>query len=275
MPQDHHEIHLEAYITQKLIEQGWLEGQTHDYDIERALYPEDVVAWVQTTQANVWHKLVELNGERARTVLLDRVAKTLNEPDCGTLYVLRNGVEIAGVGRIDLSQKQPEDERNATLLQDYAANRLRVVRQLKYSKHRNWEIDLAFFINGIAVATAELKTDFTQDVESAMRQYREDRLPKNEPLLTYKRGAVVHFAVSESDIRMTTQLAGANTIFLPFNQGNNGHVGNPARADGEYPIAYFWEQVCQPQTWLRIFHNFVYEEKQDKVTAQGLSLIHI
>ncbi|MEI6705886.1 MAG: type I restriction endonuclease [Methylococcales bacterium] len=269
MPQDHHEIHLEAYITQKLIEQGWLEGQTHDYDIERALYPEDVVAWVQTTQANVWHKLVELNGERARTVLLDRVAKTLNEPDCGTLYVLRNGVEIAGVGQIDLSQKQPEDERNATLLQDYAANRLRVVRQLKYSKHRNWEIDLAFFINGIAVATAELKTDFTQDVESAMRQYREDRLPKNEPLLTYKRGAVVHFAVSESDIRMTTQLAGANTIFLPFNQGNNGHVGNPARADGEYPIAYFWEQVCQPQTWLRIFHNFVYEEKQDKVTAQG------
>jgi type I restriction enzyme R subunit len=87
--------------------------------------------------------------------------------------------------------------------------------------------------------------------------------------LTYKRGAVVHFAVSDSDIRMTTQLAGANTVFLPFNQGNNGHAGNPARLDGEYPIAYFWEQVCQPQTWLRIFHNFVYEEKQDKVTAQG------
>jgi type I restriction enzyme, R subunit len=152
---------------------------------------------------------------------------------------------------------------------------LRVVRQLIYCPTREWAIDLVLFINGIPVATLELKTDFTQDVEAAMQQYRQDRLPvdpitkRQEPLLTYKRGAVVHFAVSDSDIRMTTRLDGDNTFFLPFNQGNNGHAGNPAREDGEYPIAYLWEQVLQPDTWLRIFHSFVYEEKQDKVNAQG------
>jgi type I restriction enzyme R subunit len=128
-------VHLETYITQKLIDQGWLEGQTLSYDIERALYPEDVVAWVQTTQANAWHKLVELNGERARTVLLDRVAKTLNEPSGGTQYVLREGIQIAGVGQIDLIQKQPEDERNATLLQDLQRIVYRLMPRVNKKNH--------------------------------------------------------------------------------------------------------------------------------------------
>ena len=275
MNQAHHEIHLENYITQKLVAQGWLEGQSVHYDQQRALYPEDIDAWVKATQPMVWEKLLKLNGDNAQTVLLNAVAKALAANTGGTVYVLRYGVQIAGVGQINLSQKQPEDQRNVTLLQNYQANRLRVVRQLKYCPTREWSIDLVFFINGIPVATVELKTDFTQDVESAMRQYRHDRLPidpttqRKEPLLTYKRGAVVHFAVSDSDIRMTTRLAGDNTYFLPFNQGNNGHAGNPARDDGEYPVAYFWEEVLQPQTWLRVFHSFVYEEKQDKVNAQG------
>jgi len=275
MDTSHHEVRLENYITEKLVAQGWLEGQSGHYDQQRALYPEDVVAWIQATQPDVWDKLVKLNGDNAQTVLLNSVAKALDANTGGTVNVLRYGIQIAGVGQIELSQKQPEDQRNAKLIKDYGENRLRVVRQLKYCPTREWAIDMVFFINGIAVATAELKTDFTQDVESAMRQYRQDRLPvdpvtkRKELLLTYKRGAVVHFAVSDSDIHMTTRLAGENTYFLPFNQGNNGHAGNPARDDGEYPVAYFWEAVLQPQTWLRVFHSFVYEEKQDKVDAQG------
>lgn len=275
MDKSHHEIHLENYITEKLVTQGWFEGQTAHYDQQRALYPEDVVAWIQATQPDVWNKLVKLNGDTTQTVLLNAVAKALDANTGGTVKVLRYGIQIAGVGQIELSQKQPEDQRNAKLLKDYGENRLRVVRQLKYCPTREWAIDLVFFINGVPVATAELKTDFTQDVESAMRQYRQDRLPvdpaskRKEPLLTYKRGAVVHFAMSDSDIRMTTRLAGDNTYFLPFNLGNNGHAGNPGRSDGEYPVAYFWEEVLQRQTWLRVFHSFVYEEKQDKVNAQG------
>ncbi|MBD3792225.1 MAG: type I restriction endonuclease subunit R, partial [Campylobacterales bacterium] len=114
----------------------------------------------------------------------------------------------------------------------------------------------------------------------AMEQYRTDRLPydaktkRREPLLTFKRGAIVHFAMSDSEIMMTTKLDGMNTFFLPFNKGNDGHAGNPPgelKEDGtrEYPVAYFWEEVCQRDAWLRIFHSFVYVEKKDVADLKG------
>jgi type I restriction enzyme R subunit len=87
--------------------------------------------------------------------------------------------------------------------------------------------------------------------------------------VTFKRGAVVHFALSDFEIWMTTKLAGENTFFLPFNKGRDGHAGNPARDDGEYPVAYFWEEICRPDAWLRIFHSFVYIEKKEVVDLRG------
>jgi type I restriction enzyme R subunit len=194
--------------------------------------------------------------------------------------VLRQGFSIAGCGHIDLSEAAPEDKRNADVLKRYAANILRVVPQLQYHPSRKLAIDLVLFINGIPVATVELKTDFTQSAEAAMDQYRTDRLPydpktkRREPLLTFKRGAVVHFAMSDSEIQMATKLDGDNTFFLPFNKGNDGHAGNPEgelKADGtrEYPVAYFWEAVCQPDAWLRVFHSFVYVEKKNVVDLKG------
>mgnify|MGYP000628032065 CR=1 FL=1 len=162
-----------------------------------------------------------------------------------------------------------------SLIERYQKNILRVVRQLKYCPIREWAIDLAFFINGIPVATVELKTDFTQSVDDAIHQYKVDRLPvdpkskRKEPLLTFKRGAVVHFAMSDSSIYMTTELKGDNTFFLPFNKGNNGHAGNAVRKDGEYPVAYFWEEVCTYDNWLRIFHSFVYVEKKETQDKYG------
>ena len=85
----------------------------------------------------------------------------------------------------------------------------------------------------------------------------------------FKRGAIVHFAMSDSEIQMTTKLNGENTFFLPFNQGCDGRAGNPARKDGEYPVAYFWERICQPDAWLRIFHSFVYVEKKSVKDIHG------
>lgn len=269
----HQEKHFEAYVVSKLAAQGWQVGDTLHYDTERALYPEDLIAWLESTQSEKWEKLSKDNGERTREVLMDRLAKALT--DHGTTNVLRNGFSIAGCGHLDLSEAAPEDGRNADVLKRYAANILRVVPQLQYHPSRKLAIDLVLFINGIPVATVELKTDFTQSAEAAMDQYRTDRLPydpktkRREPLLTFKRGAVVHFAMSDSDIQMATKLDGENTFFLPFNQGNAGHAGNPERKDGEYPVAYFWEQVCQRDAWLRIFHGFVYVEKKDVVDLKG------
>ena len=275
MSQIHHECELERYIVDQLAASGWLVGQSVDYDRARALYPADVMAWLQESQPEAWDKLQRLHGAAADAAVLDRLVKVLESKDGGTVNVLRRGFSIPGGGAIAMSQALPEDERNQTVIHRYQANRLRVVPQLRYSLDKADEIDLAFFINGIPVATVELKTDFTQSVEKAMQQYRQDRPPKSEktgraePLLTAKRGAVVHFAMSDSDIRMTTKLAGDSTFFLPFNRGNNGAQGNPPGENGDYPVSYFWQQVLKPDNWLRIFHRFVLLEKRQEQDASG------
>jgi len=269
----HRERYFEEYVVKQLAARGWKVGETSGYDQNHALYPEDLVAWIQATQPKKWEKLVASNGDKAAATLMDRLAQALDKD--GTVPVLRNGIKLAGAADIDLSEGQPEDERDTTAWERYQANILRVVPQLKYRPGSQLAIDLVFFINGIPVATVEVKTDFTQSAAAAVEQYKNDRLPmdpttrRKEPLLTFKRGAVVHFAMSDSDIQMATKLDGVNTYFLPFNLGRDGHAGNPIREDGEYPVAYFWEQVCQRDNWLRVFHSFVYTEKKDVVDLAG------
>jgi type I restriction enzyme R subunit len=274
MSQVHHECELERHIVEQLAAAGWLVGRSANYDAARALYSEDVLAWLDTSQAEAMAKLRALNGAGTEAALLDRLVKQLeNKSEGGTLNVLRSGFSIAGAGTLAMSQALPEDARNETVAMRYAANRLRVVPQLRYSQDKADELDLALFINGIPVATVELKTDFTQSVEAAMAQYRQDRRPErksggSEPLLTFKRGAVVHFAMSDSDIRMSTQLAGAETVFLPFNRGNDGAAGNKAEGD-DYPVSYLWQSVLQKDNWLHIFHRFVLLERKAQQDANG------
>ncbi len=273
----HFEKYFESYIVKQLALRGWQVGDTAGYDQNHALYPADLAAWVEATQLKRWERLVAGNGDKATAILMDRLAQALEKE--GTVHVLRRGIKVAGAGEISLSEGQPEDERDPSAWARYKANILRLVPQLKYRPGSQLGIDLVFFINGIPVATVELKTDFTQSADAAVEQYKNDRLPfekstgRKEPLLTFKRGAVVHFAMSDSDIRMATKLAGADTFFLPFNKGRNGHAGNALRDDGEYPVAYFWEEVCQPDNWLRIFHSFVYTEKKNVVDLQGNHLV--
>lgn len=272
----HYECHLERYIVEKLEAQGWLVGYSKNYHTEYALYPEDVISWIKNTQTEKWDKLTALNGAHTVNKIIDRIDDELHKK--GPINILRNGFNIAGAGTIDMTESAPEDARNQSVIDKYNSNILRVVPQLKYNPAREYAIDLVFFINGLAMATVEIKTEFNQTIEDAIEQYKLDRLPvdpitkRKEPLLTPKRGAVVHFALSESQIYMTTALDGDSTFFLPFNKGNYGHAGNPPanKANGEdYPVAYFWDYVCQKDYWLRIFHHFVYIEKKDKVDLQG------
>lgn len=280
MNQLHHECQLERHIVDQLAASGWQVGTAAGYDAARALFPDDVAAWLQNSQPEAWDKLTRLNGANTRTAVLDRLVKVLEAKDGGTVTVLRDGFAMAGGGTLQMSEGLPEDGRNDTVKARYACNLLRVVPQVRYSLDSQNAIDLVLFINGLPVATVELKTDFTQSVEAAIQQYKDDRPPKSpssgrpEPLLTFKRGAVVHFAMSDSLIYMTTRLAGASTFFLPFNQGNDGAAGNPpgaAGADGQptYPVSYLWREVLQKDNWLRIFQRFVLLEKQDVKDAKG------
>ncbi len=266
----HKEIEFENDICAHLAAHDWLyaEGDFSSYDRARALFPADVLAWVQATQPQAWETLTKNNGAAAEATLLDRIRKQLD--DRGTLDVLRHGVEMLGLRQpLVLAQFKPALAMNATLQARYAANRLRVVRQVRYSLHNENAIDLVLFLNGIPVATVELKSDYTQSVEDAVDQYRFDRHPRPkgqpaaEPLLDFPRGALVHFAVSNSAAMMTTRLLGAATTFLPFNKGDEGAAGNPLNPNG-HRTAYLWEEVWARDSWLEIIGRYIVSKRDSK-----------
>lgn len=266
----HTEVNFENEICASLAAHGWLHDKADSvaYDRARALFAPDVVAWVRASQPQAWDALVKSHGSAAEAMLLDRLRKQLDER--GTLDVLRHGIEMLGLrGPLLLAQFKPAMGMNPDITARYAANRLRVVRQLRYSLHNENCIDLVLFLNGIPVATCELKTDFTQSVEDAVDQYRFDRQPRPkgqpapEPLLDFPRGALVHFAVSNREVRMTTRLQGTSTRFLPFNQGDQGAAGNPLNPDG-HPTAYLWERVWDRDSWLEILGRYLVVKRDEK-----------
>ena len=258
----HKEVSFEDEICAHLAAHGWLyeaDAWTR-YDRVRAIYTPDLVAWVAESQPDAWAALTARHGDKAAVALAERVRTQCDT--LGVLQVLRHGVEMMGVkGAVLLAQFRPAFGTNAAILARYAANRLRVVRQLHYSTANENSIDLGLFLNGIPVGTCELKTDFTQSIGDAIDQYRFDRHPKPkggmaEPLLSFPGGALVHFAVSNREAHMTTRLEGKATIFLPFNKGDGGGAGNPPNASG-HRTAYLWEEVWQRDQWLEILGRYL------------------
>ncbi|MHA3771428.1 type I restriction endonuclease subunit R [Verrucomicrobiota bacterium sgz303538] len=272
----HKEVSFETEICQHLALHGWCyaEGDATHYDRARALFPADVLAWVQETQSKAWESLTKFHGSKAGEALLTRLRDQLDQR--GTLDVLRHGIEMLGLKQpLKLAEFKPALAINQDILARYAANRLRVVRQVHYSLHNENCLDLVLFLNGIPVATAELKTDFTQKIGDAIDQYRFDRLPKPkgqpaEPLLSFPNGALVHFAVSNSEVHMVTKLDGPGTVFLPFNQGDNGAAGNPLNPNGGHRTAYLWEQVWARESWLEILGRYFIAKRDKKKQIERL-----
>ena len=207
-----------------------------DYDRKLALYPPDVLAWVQETQPEAWEQLQKNHGEAAGQKLLERLRDAMDKQS--TLAVLRQGFDVLGLKRkVHVAQFKPALGLNPEITKKYEANRLRVVRQVKYSLHNENSIDMVLFLNGLPMATVELKTDFTQSVEDAVDQYRYDRLPQQkgkapEPLLSFPGGALVHFAVSTKRAMMATKLAGPKTYLPAVRPGRSWGVRQPGRRQG-------------------------------------------
>ncbi|MES2237380.1 MAG: type I restriction endonuclease [Pseudomonadota bacterium] len=266
----HKEISFENEICRHLADNSWLhaEGDAANYDRARALFPADVLVWVQATQPKAWETLTKNHGAQAGETLLARLRDQLDQR--GTLDVLRHGIELLGLkSPLMLTQFKPALAINEDILARYAANRLRVVRQVRYSLHNENSIDLVLFLNGLPVATVELKTDFTQSIDDAIDQYRFDRNPRPkgqaaEPLLSFPNGALVHFAVSNSEVHMVTKLDGPATRFLPFNRGDGGAAGNPVNPQGGHRTAYLWKQVWQRDSWLEILGRYLVTVRNDK-----------
>ena len=271
----HKEIHLEDEICADLTAAGWLyeAGDAVHYDRTQALFVDDAVAWIKASQPKTWATIEKSHGAAAPKVVAERLRKALDSQ--GTLAVLRQGFEMVGLKQaVAMCQFKPALAMNADLQARYGANRLRVVRQVRYSVHSQNNIDLVLFVNGIPVATAELKSHYTQGVQDAVYQYKTDRepvfKPKNaaEPLLAFPGGALVHFAVSNAAVEMTTRLAGLDTTFLPFNQGNAGGAGNPPNPTG-IATDYLWKEVWQRESFLQILGRYLVPVKNAKKQLVG------
>lgn len=268
----HTEKVFETEVCNNLDANGWLYSEDDKgYNRELAIFPDDIIGWLKDTQPKEFEKLKDLHNGDTEKVLLERLSKIMDTQ--GSLSVLRH--EFKDIkARFQMCQFKPSHGLNKETADRYSKVRLRVIRQVHYSVSNEKSINLVFFINGIPVATAELKTDFTQNVHDAIKQYKNDRPPKDdvtkrtEPLLAFKRRALVHFAVSSDQIYMTTELQGFATKFLPFNLGNNGGAGNPANPRG-YRTSYLWEKVLDRDAWLNIFGNYVHLQQKEVRDKNG------
>ncbi len=254
---------FEAEIAEYLAAHGWEYSATDDgYDVERAIWPEDVHWWLSETQPDEYAKIVRIGtGAEAadREALLASLVSRLDTPMSsggGTLNVLRRKFSHTrgATAHLRMCQFKPATTLNTEVTEHYRKVRLRVVRQVHFSPKRgdSRSIDLVFFVNGLPVATCELKSFFKQEWRTAISQYRNDRNPAGQPLLGFGTRALVHFAVDDDQVHMTTKLAGEKTYFLPFNRGHEdtGAAGNPANPNGD-ATSYLWEQVCSGTTGWR------------------------
>lgn len=267
-------------ILDQMQSQGWLLGKSNKYNKALALYPEDVISFVKATQPEQWDKLAQHFPETDRnpTATADALLKSLEEALKleGTLWVLRNKISDRGA-KFDLCSFKPDHDLNPTATARYKQNILRVVPELVYSPNGyDGRLDLTLFVNGIPVATCELKSEFKQSINNAKIQYMKDRQPKDpktkkpEPLLTFKRGALVHFAVSQYNVAMTTNLAGKKTFFLPFDQGTaEGGQGNDIPSDDSYATSYLWNEIFQKDNLLLILSRYIHLEKKDVQNLDG------
>ncbi|RBO92472.1 type I restriction endonuclease subunit R [Nocardia puris] len=263
-------------IVAAMVDNGWRRGNPHEYRADLGMDLGELLAFLGATQQEEWDELVSFYGGDATAAQAGFVRVIEQQIGSrGVLDVLRNGVKDRGI-RIRLAYFKPNLVTSEADLAQYRANRLTVVQELPYAtkqadaKHR---LDLALLLNGIPVATAELKNPLTgQTVEHAKEQYRTERDPSE---LIFTRRVIANFAVDPHLVFVTTQLRGKKTRFLPFNTGsegpgNPGGAGNPAPSEpGKHATAYLWEQIWQPDNWLDMLERFVHTHESKGPGGRG------
>ncbi|WP_101294157.1 type I restriction endonuclease subunit R [Halegenticoccus soli] len=261
MSKIHDEGKFEDEIAAHLVNYGGYEHlPSEEFDRERGIFPDVVVSFVKKTQPERWERLETAYKGNARKRFLQDLASAMESR--GTLQLLRHGLRTTGT-TIELAAFKPNTGLNPEVQKRYEANRLGVTRQFYYSTtDPKKSIDLALSVNGIPVATAELKNKFTdQSIVDAKAQYKSDRDP-GEPALKFNRGALVHFAVDQDEVEYTTELKGDDTYFLPFNKGHDGGAGNPPREDS-HRTAYLWEEVWEKDSWMDILQRFIHIDTEE------------
>jgi type I restriction enzyme R subunit len=254
------EATFETAIIENLIASGgYTQGNPKDYNPATGLFETEVIQFLQTTQPKQWEKLAKVHGADLERKLIQRLTKEMELR--GSLDVIRNGITDYGV-RFRLAYFKPESTLNPDTIALYQQNRLTVTRQVYFSRKTRQSIDLVLALNGIPVATLELKNQFTgQNTDNAKNQYNTTRDPK-ELLFAFKKRALVHFAVDDAEVYMTSKIDGDRTYWLPFNKGDQNGKGNPKNPDG-YRTAYLWQDILSKDSWLEIIGRFVHLQSEE------------
>ena len=242
------EDHIEAHLNKS----DYVSFQSFHYDKSRCLISNETLRFIQLSQRDEFKKLESQYDADTPDKLLDRVSSEIKKR--GILDVLRKGIKDRGC-HFQLTYFLPSSGMNPDHKKLYDLNRFSLIRQLKYSEKNEKSLDMVLFLNGLPLITMELKNTLTgQTVADAEKQYRTDRDPR-EPLFQFKR-CLVHFAVGNEKVSMTTHLQGDKTRFFPFNKG----IENPVNPEG-HKTAYLWEDILQPNNLMTLINNFIHEQE--------------
>lgn len=254
---------FESALVQSLIEKGgYTLGDASTYSKELGFFRDEIIRFLKASQPSRWAKIESVHGADVENRVLQRLYKEMDLR--GSLDVLRNGFTDYGV-RFQMAYFQPASGLNPDAVALYNLNSLKVYRQIYYSKDNKNSVDVLLSLNGVPVATLELKNQFTgQNVNNALKQYSTTR-DNREILFAFKKRSLVHFAVDQDEVFMTTRLDGSKTYWLPFNKGYNKGKGNPPNKDG-YRTAYFWEDILAKDSWLEIIQRFVHLQTEEIIS---------
>ncbi|EIJ34432.1 type I restriction endonuclease subunit R [Thiothrix nivea] len=251
---------FETAIVASLLESGgYIAGDASEFSAELGMFKAEVLQFLQTTQAKQWDRLSAIHGEDISNRIIARLYKEMDLR--GALDVIRNGFVDYGV-RFKMAFFKPESGLNPDTLAMYEQNQLKVTRQVYYSKKNKNSVDLVLSLNGLPVATLELKNRFTgQNITHAKRQYATSR-DHRELLFAFKKRALVHFAVDDEEVYMATRIDGDRTYWLPFNKGHNNGAGNPPNPAG-YRSDYLWRDILAKDSWLEIIGRFIHLQVEE------------
>ncbi|MBE0520727.1 MAG: type I restriction endonuclease subunit R [Candidatus Methanoperedenaceae archaeon] len=257
------ETTFEAAIEHNLISKGgYIKTNPDTFDRHLCIDPTVLIPFIQQTQSKEWEYLENIQKEKAEETLISDLTRALDSEHEGCLKVLRHGFKCFG-RLFRVAYFAPVSSMNPETRRLYKENRLTITRQLHYCENHEKTIDVVLGLNGIPVATAELKNPMTgQTWQNAIHQYKNDRDP-NDLIFKFKKRSLVHFAVDPDEVYMTTRLSGKNTRFLPFNVGSGTGAGNPENPGG-YRTAYLWEQVLQRDSLLDILARFIHIQVEEK-----------
>ena len=261
------EAAFEAAIEAHLLANGYVSVGADGFDRERAVFADTALAFIRETQPQEWARLEAVLGAETGGQVVSDLCKWMDMN--GSLAVLRHGFKCYG-RTLRVAFFKAAHELNPEIEARYAANRVGITRQLRFSPQSEQSLDVVLSVNGVPAVTLELKNPLTgQTAADARRQYGKDRNPR-EPIFEFKRRTLVHFAVDTESMLMTTRLAGEATRFLPFDKGSGGGAGNPPDPAGRsYRTAYLWEEVLERGSLLDLLARFIHLQTDEKRGEDG------